>query len=518
MSVRKESNQENYEIIVIGSGMGGLSVAALLAKAGKKVLVVERHDRPGGYAHAFLRNRYHFDSAIHMTAGCEPVSDSGTLSGGLIDRLLRIFDVRDRCNFVKINPFYSVLFPDAQIVDIPTGIENFTATHVAHFPDEEKGLRSFMKTCIDLTNEATKIPGDLSIFDFLKVPRKYPTVFKYHKSTLQQVLDEHIQNAKLKSILGALWPYLGLPPSKLSFLYWSFMNRSFLEEGAYYCQGTFQNLVNAFVESLRKNDGELILQSRVRRVIISKDNAVGGVILENGQRISAPVVISNADATQTFEELVGVENTPEQYLSKLRKMKPSLSAFVVYLATDLNLVKLGAKHEMFLYKTWNHDETFLSIFEGKPAGIAITVPTLSDPSLAPPGEHIVIVTTLIPYEIGSSWREQKSKYAEMLMQEVEKVFPGIRNHITFSEGASPRTMERYTLNLTGAIYGWEVSPEQVGRGRLAHETPIKGLYLSGHWTQPGGGLYGVTLSGVDTARSVLGYRNIMECLNALSKT
>ena len=199
-------------------------------------------------------------------------------------------------------------------------------------------------------------------------------------------------------------------------------------------------------------------------------------------------------------------------------MKPSLSAFVVYLATDLNLVELGAKHEMFLYKTWNHDETFSSIFEGKPAGIAITVPTLSDPSLAPPGEHIVIVTTLIPYEIGSSWREQKSKYAEMLMQEVEKVFPGIRNHITFSEGGSPRTMERYTLYLTGAIYGWEVSPKQVSRGRLAHETPIKGLYLSGHWTQPGGGLYGVSLSGVDTASSILGYRDIIECLNALSKT
>lgn len=103
------------------------------------------------------------------------------------------------------------------------------------------------------------------------------------------------------------------------------------------------------------------------------------------------------------------------------------------------------------------------------------------------------------------------------MDDLEKLFPDLRKHITFTEGATPRTMERYTLNLTGAIYGWELSPEQVGRGRLPHNTPINGLYLSGHWTQPGGGLYGVVISGLQTARMILGYKNTDEFLNSMTK-
>jgi phytoene dehydrogenase-like protein len=102
----------------------------------------------------------------------------------------------------------------------------------------------------------------------------------------------------------------------------------------------------------------------------------------------------------------------------------------------------------------------------------------------------------------ASWRTEKARYADRLLEELEAVFPSVRGHVTFAEGASPRTMERYTLNLTGAIYGWEVSPKQVGRRRLPHVTPIRGLYLSGHWTQPGGGVYAVVASGLETARAV----------------
>ena len=290
---------------------------------------------------------------------------------------------------------------------------------------------------------------------------------------------------------------------------------SFVDEGAYYCQGTFMNLVNALVEALKRDGGELLLLARVRRILV-EGGAAKGVVLENGQRIGAKTVISNVDATQTFQELVGFDKTPLRYRHKLNRMRPSLSGFVLYLATDLDVSKMGASHEMFLYRSWDNDETYQEMKSGVPRATNVTVPTLTDGSLAPQGEHIVTITALVPYEIGAAWKDEKTRYAEALLDELDSRFPGIKGRLKFVEGGSPRTMERYTLNLTGAIYGWEVSPDQVGPGRLGQETPIKNLFLAGHWTQPGGGVYGVTASGVQAAQKVLGYKGTAAMFEALA--
>jgi len=358
------------------------------------------------------------------------------------------------------------------------------------------------------------MPSELSLWDIVRMPKRFPQLFRYHKATLDAVMKAHLGDPRLKALFAALWPYLGLPPSRVSFVYWSVMLQSFLEEGAFYCQGSFQRFVTAFVEGLEMHGGELLLRSAVRRILV-KDARVTGVTLENGQRIQAPVVISNADAHQTFEELIGAEKLPRRFVNALKRMTPSLSAFVMYLATDLDLHQLDATHEMFFFRCWSHDDTYRHVVTGHPSGLSISVPTLVDPSLAPTGEHLLTATTLIPYDLGASWRTEKARYADRLLEELEAVFPGVRDHITFSEGASPRTMERYMLNLTGAIYGWEVSPKQVGRGRLPHKPPIRGLFLSGHWTQPGGGVYGVIASGLQAAQEVAGYPAVPDFLGAL---
>jgi prolycopene isomerase len=338
---------------------------------------------------------------------------------------------------------------------------------------------------------------------------------KYQKATLERAMAEHIHDVRLKAVFSTLWPYLGLPPSRLSFIYWSAMLMSFLEEGAFYCRESFQKLADAYVEALQKHGGELLLNNRVRRILVKNAQATG-VQLENGQKIRASIVISNADAQETFAELVNPRALPSQYQRKLARLKPSLSAFVVYMATKLDLKSMGAGHEMFFYRSWNHEQCFQTMMEGKPAGIVISIPSLVDPSLAPPGEQVLSVITLIPYDLAVSWRKEKSRYAELLLSEVESVFPGLRENLTFAEGASPRTMERYTLNLTGAIYGWEPSPGQVGRNRLSPETPVHGLYLSGHWTRPGGGIYAVTMSGAMVAQRILGLNNLQDLFQSLS--
>jgi prolycopene isomerase len=499
MSVRGDAGRDSYDVVVVGSGMGGLTAAALLARAGRSVLVVERHDRLGGYAHAFSRRgRYHFDSAVHMTPGGLPQPD-GT-GGGVVYGLLRLLGVADDCQFHKLEPFFSVVFPGLRM-DIPTGPEYLDA-HVEQFPAERAGLRKWMRASNLVTREALRLPPDLSPQQLAGAP-DLPLHRRYADATVADVLDEHLTDPRLKAVLTALWPYVGVPPSRASYPLWAPMISTFVQIGATYAVGSFQKMVNAMAASLTANGGEVLLRTTVRR-ILTEGGRVTGVKLDNGQQVAAGTVISNGDPLQTFEELVGVEAVDPDYLRRIRSSAPSLSAAVMFLATDLDLAGRGLAHETFLFDDWDHDETYRRVLAGEPSGLAVTIPTLADPSLAPAGQHVLTVTSLLHYDAVGSWRQAKPAYERMLMDKLEAFIPGIGERIRFSEGATPRTMERYTLNVEGSAYGWEPTPEQSCANRLPHRTPVEGLYLSSHWTRPGGGLLPVLVSGIETTELVTG--------------
>jgi phytoene dehydrogenase-like protein len=337
----------------------------------------------------------------------------------------------------------------------------------------------------------------------MRAPGHFPTLLRYRRATLARVMDEHLDDARAKAVFATFWPYLGLPPSRVSFLYFATMLLSYAAEGAFYCKGSFQRLARALASAVEREGGEVLLRSPVRRIAVVAGRAAG-IVLENGQRIAAPVVISNADLRQTVEELCGEARFPARWRRALARLEPSVSAFVTYAATDLDLRRLGATHETFVYETWNHDDAFASTLAGRPVWWSATVPTLADPSLAPEGVHLLVLTALVPYGAARVWRREKEAYVERMLAAAETRFPGLRAHTVFAEGGTPRTLERYTRNSDGAIYGWSLGPDQIGPGRPANATPLPGLYLAGHWAQPGGGVYGVVTSGVNAARAILG--------------
>jgi phytoene desaturase len=496
MSVRIDAEHDSYDVVVVGSGLGGLTAGALLAQAGQRVLVVERHDRLGGYAHAFTRRKHRFDSAVHLIAGGEPVVAGNP---GLLSMLLDRLGVGDQCEFRRLDPFYRAVFPGFQL-DLPTG-PDFLDAHVAAFPAERAGLRRLQRLCTRLTREVMRTPPDLPTDELLD--HDLPLLHEYHKATVADVFDRHLHDPRLKALLSALWPYLGLPPSRAAFDMWAPMLMNYVDLGVYYCVGSFQRLVDAVGAALTRHGGEALLRTAVRRISVV-GGRVTGVVLDNGQRITAPVVISNADPVQTCAELVGAEHVEGGYLTRLRALRPSLSAAVLFLATDLDLAAGAVAHETFLYDHWDHDETYRRMLAGEVPGLVVTVPTLSDPSLAPAGQHLITLATLLPYEAAANWRQSKPHYERLMLAKLDTLIPGIRERVTMAEGGTPRTMERYTLNLRGAIYGWEQTPDQSTTDRLPHRTPVDGLYLSGHWTQPGGGVLTAMSSGVQTVELVTG--------------
>lgn len=413
-----------------------------------------------------------------------------------------------------MDPLYRIFYPDESIT-IPADLDEYIALLSKKFPDEKEGISKLFDTIKNLAEDIQRLPTSLKIWDIMLFPLKFPLIFKYYKKTFADMMADFIMDAKLKSIISAGWPCAGLPPSKVSALYMCVFLHSAHVEGFYRTKGGAQAFVDLLVKALARYGGVLQLKTKAAKIQV-ENNRVIGVETSKGERVHAKCIVSNIDARQTFLNLIGREKLNRKFSERLERKEPSISFFQAWLGIDVDPRNNGVNEsEILYYSSYNTDEIYDSCLTGGFESMcAISIPSLLDPNLAPEGKHVIGILYPVSYDFEQQWMMEnekrgqeyqnlKVKVTNRLIKTVERVVPRLSEHIIVSEAATPLTLGRYTLNYKGAAYGWAHVPDQVGTNRLQPKTHIKGLYLAGHWTTPGGGTIAVALSGKTTAEMIL---------------
>lgn len=498
------SDGESYDALIIGAGLGGLSCAAAFARQGFKPLVLEQHTIPGGYATTFRRpGGFEFDVSLHST-----VVDK---RGG-VPNLIPGFPEIEDITFVPHKGLYRAIYPEHDIRVPNEDPESYIEMLTGLFPEEEAGIKGVFADMKGLTDDLNRYSRAGGKVDMSRVPVDFPHLFKCFQRTWGAVLDERVADPKLRAVVSALWGYFGLPPSKLASLYYMMPTWGYLTGGGYYPIGKSQKISDALVGFIEERGGKVKLRTRVEKILI-KEHAAYGVQTDDGSRIEAKVVVSNANAYDTFHVFMDEDVYLKDYLARLDGFSVSLSCFQVFLGLKKDLVGgTGIEDsEIFFYTGYDVEKDYRSAraADVENMGFGLTLYDNLYPGYSPKGKNTLNILQLqgfdhwekfeADYRRGekTAYGKEKNRMAEILISKVEQaLLPGLRDAVEVLEIGTPLTNLRYTGNTRGAIYGWDQTLDNVMPRRLAHKTPIANLFLAGAWTQPGHGYGAVIPSGL----------------------
>lgn len=505
---------EKYDAIVIGAGLGGLGAAAKLSRVGKRVLVLEHHSVPGGYAHEFRRGKYRFDVSLHALDGMAP--------GGWGYDAMKQTGIQNRLHLHRLDPFYTYRTPERDVV-VHADFAQYESELIKHFPHSASGIRALFDASMHAFLQVRRLMQDRMeerIPDEL-IPSRYGDALTVMSQSLAEFIGQYVDDPELIGAFTALWPYYGLPPSQLNAATFVMPWGSYHLSGAYYPQGGGQALSRALEAVIQENGGTLRYQQTVTKIHMSNERATG-VETEKGLRADADIIIANSNAPDTFMKLVGREQLPSEFVENLQPMTPSLSCAVLYLGVERDLVKEGWNyHEMYVSETNNPETDHANVLRGDWAHTPIGISNYSAAdNPAPEGSTVLSIFSLAPMDYQDQWGtggdlnkygknehylQLKQSVAEHLLTRTEEFIPGLRSAIKYQEMSTPLTNIRYSLNPSGAIYGFAQNVEQAYVGRLSQKTPIQNLFLAGAWSFPGGGMSAAMLSGVEAARLAMGH-------------
>jgi all-trans-retinol 13,14-reductase len=529
---------ESWDAIVVGSGMGGLTAAVLLAaQGGKRVLVLERHYEAGGFTHTFRRPGFEWDVGLHYIG---QVGDRAQqvrrafdfVTGGPVSGVVRwqaMPEVYDRAIFGGPNL-------DGKRFDFRAGLENFRADLKGWFPGEARAIDGYLKAVRDCNRASgfyyaeKAVPGPVAALAGGLMRRP---LLRWARRTTREILESLTRNRELMGVLTAQWGDYGLPPGQSSFAAHATIAEHYFEGGSYPVGGA-SVLAEAMAKQLEQHGGLLVTSAEVAEIQVERGRATGVRMAAEGGNsrvLRAPLVVSDAGAANTFGRLLKVSSPDIDGLrAKLRTVGASTAHLSLYVGLDRSDAELGLEGtNLWVYPSFDQDgfdhdrnvARFAADFDAPFPVVYLSFPSAKDPDFARrhPGKATIDAITMVPYAAFACWAETrwkkrgedydalKERLAARLRAEVERQAPAVAGHIVHAELSTPLTTRHFMNYAEGEIYGVAATPARYALRELGARTPVRGLYLTGT-DAVSLGVAGALFGGVVCASAVLG-KNLM---------
>ncbi len=512
---------DRFDAIVIGSGIGGLSAAALLAKhAGKRVLVLERHYAAGGFTHVFHRPGYEWDVGVHYIGEVhDPASP-----------VRRIFDhiSEGRLEWSPMPDVYDRILIGDRSYDFVSGRQRFADRMKQYFPAEARAIDGYLDRVAEASRAARAFFAEKAIPAFAAriAGRMLRSGFLKHASrTTADVLAELTDNPELIAVLTGQWGDYGLPPSQSSFGIHALIAAHYLD-GASYPVGGAASIASAIAPVIERAGGKILVSAEVAEILLDASNRACGVRMADSREIRADIVISDAGAHNTFSRLL--QPAPAVRRGMMEKLE-AIPASSAHLCLYLGLSQrpgdppLGATN-LWIYPSNDHDGNVRRFHENPEAELPVlfvSFPSEKDPDFARrhPGRATIEAVTLAPYHWFARWQDLrwkqrgsdydalKQRFTQRMLDQLERHLPGIRGRIEHCELSSPLSTRHFANYEHGEIYGLSATPARFQTRELQPRTGIRNLFLTGS-DAASFGVTGALMGGVLSASAILG-RNLI---------
>lgn len=517
---------EKYDVIVIGSGIGGLCNAALLSKLGYKVAVFEQHYTAGGFTHSYIREGYEWDVGVHYVGEVHKPHAP----------LRRIFDLISdgRLKWAPMDEIYDRIIIDGRSYDFPAGRENFAAAMKGYFPDEAEAIDQYIALIDNVARAARKLFAGQAMPPLLAKAYNITRGMQIPKETLMKtrdVLEALTDNQELIAVLTGQWGDYGMVPADATFFMHASVVKHYFGGGSYPVGGSWK-IAESIIPTIRAAGGEVFTYAKVDAIHLDKGKAAG-VVMDTGDVILADKVISAAGARITYEKLLPAEVQKKlEVPRKMQTVKPSSAHLCLYIglkgtAEELNIPKTN----LWVYPTPDHEGNIARFMEDPSQDfplLYISFPSAKDPDWPKnyPGKSTVEVLTLGPYSWFEKWSDKtwnqrgedydtfKESFSRRLLDELFKHMPQLEAALDYYELSTPLSTQWFQLNDQGEIYGLDHDPERFKQSWLHPVSPLKNLYLTGQDVVTAG-VGGALVGGLMTTGAMLGPRKFQEVMKML---